>query len=273
MSTVPPLTHPQQIFLQRILASHVLTNTATQKIWEEIEATPEGKRELGPNLKKTLSIINQSLKPGFNMEIRSISLSLKEAEESENSEIIPTTYHTIVNCEPDHTNSALTKTPHDLAFIRLILERLIESCSDHGCESEEEEEEQTTSSAGKRRRRGNNTHRKGMMGCDGSMSRMDLINLRTELSGPHKDKLSITQVENIIENLESEGWLFPAPSRRGPETPDGRQVRRKNSSRSSDGGSGTTWLQIGPRTYMELPDFLFEIGLNKSRLPQLILYG
>lgn len=244
-------------------------------IWDEVEATPEGRQHLGPDLKKTLSIINQSLKTGFNMEIRSISLSLKEDEASGSSERAPTIYHTIVNCEPDHTNSSLTKTPHDLAFIRLILERLIESCSDHGCESEEDEdqEEQTTSSAGKRHRRGNSSHRKAMIGCDGSMSRMSLINLRTELSGPHKDKLSINQVENIIENLESEGWLFPATSRRGPETPEGRQVRRKNSSGNSDGGSGTTWLQLGPRTYMELPDFLSEIGLNKSRLPQLILYG
>lgn len=273
---IQPLTHSQQIFLQRLLSSHTLTNVATQALWNDIETTPDGKHDLGRDLKHTLSVINQSLKSGFNMEIRSISLALKQANESVTSEIIPTIYYAIVNCEPDHTNPALTKTPHELAFIRLVLERLIEICS-NGDESDKDEDEdvndQPTSSARKRRRREKISNLRGMMGCEGSMSRMDLINLRTDLSGPHKDKLSISQVEHIIDKLEVEKWLVPAPSHGGPESPDGRQVRRKNSSRKSDGGTGMTWLQIGPRTYMELPDFLCELGMNKCQLPQLIFHG
>jgi len=276
IKAIQPLTQTQQIFLQRILSLHALTDVATQEIWDEIQATPDGRQDLGNNLKHTLSVINQSLKPGFNMEIRSVSLALKQDQISASSERIPTIYYAIVNCEPDHTNPALTKTPHELAFLRLVLERLIDICSD-GNESDEDEDEdeedQPTSSAGKRRRREKNSNQRGMMGCEGSMSRMDLINLRTELSGPHKDKLSISSVEHMIDKLETEKWLIPAPSLRGEESPDGRQVRRKNSSRRTDGDAGPTWLQIGPRTYMELPDFLCELGMNKHQLPQLIYHG
>lgn len=269
MKEIPPLTHPQQLFLQRILASHTLTDAATQKIWDEIHTTTGERRSPCPSLKDTLSVINQSLKPGFNLEIRSISLALKRDEGNTSRGRTNTMYHAIVNCEADHTNSSLTKTPHDLAFIRLILERLIESCSEQDDESEvedqEDQEDQTTSSAGKRPRQEKSTSsgQRGMMGCEDYISRMDLINLRTELSGPHKDKLSISQAELVIDKLEEETWLVPAPSRGGIRSPEGRQVRRKDSS----GG-----LQIGPRTYMELSDFLHEIGMDKHRLPQIILY-
>jgi len=265
---VQPLTHPQQIFLQRILASHILTDEAAQQIWNEIHAKEGSGRDLNHDLKKTFSTINKSLKPGFNMEIRSISLALQKDESSSRNERNSIVYHTIVNCEADHTNSVLTKTPHDLAFIRLVLEQLIRTCSDHDIESDQDDdpEDQPTSSAGNRRRRPRNSIKQGgMMGCEGSMSRMELINLRMELSGPHKDKLSISQVELIIENLEAEGWLVPVLSLEGDE----RQVRRKT---SSDGEAGPDRLQIGPRTYMELPDFLCQIGMDEKSLPQIILY-
>jgi len=271
MSEIQPLKHPQQIFLQRLLASHVYTDSAAQKLWCEIKATPDGQRYLGRDLEDTISIINRSLKPGFNMEVRSISFALDQDDKEGGA--APTIYHAIVNCEADHLNPALTKTPHELAFIRLILEHLIELCIEQDDVSDDDSTEdidnQTISSSGKFHRRDKSLYRRGMRGCEGTMSRMDMINLRTELKGPHKDKLTISQVERIIDTLEVERWLVPAPSFGGGKTPNGRKRRKSSGNKTTE----LTWLQIGPRTYMELPEFLSEIGLEKGRLPQFISHG
>ena len=301
---IVPLTSQQQIFLQRFLANHVLTDNEAQSLYQNIllqsqqsQQSQQG-NQLGSDLNDTLSRINQSLKPAFRLEIRSVSLASpftirnnhnndtsddddenNDSSSSSRGQIRPIIYHTIVNCDPDdvakfNANPTFTKSPHELAFFRLILERLIEKDTSSSSSSNSDSTTQST-------RRGGGRH--GSSGCNAYMSRMDMINLRLDLTGAHKDKLNITQVEHVVDLLETQGWLVPAhvysedidaaAAAAASLTQDSSSGRRPRRNVSSDSGNkASKYLQIGPRSYLEFPDFLINAGLDKDQLPQFILH-
>ena len=293
MDDIDPLTRQQQLFLQRFLASHVLTDNEAQSLFEAIIHSNNNRNELGSDVKDTLSRINRSLKPAFRLEIKSVSLALRQPkpiddDEEEDNTIStgPTLYHSIVNCDPDEVskscaNPTFTKNPHELAYFRLVLEKFIEI--------ETHNDDTTTSSS-----RGGRGSRRGK-GCASYMRRMDMINLRTELTGAHQGKVSIDQAESTLNLLEMQGWLVAAipPSEGGLDlngaviaSPDASSSsRRASRKRMESGGSSSNsgigrvvggrskYLQIGPRCYLEFPDFLVKAGLENDKLPQFLLHG
>ena len=268
MDDIAPLSTPQQRFLQRLLASHVVNDRNLQEIWDEIKEESSSNNEpLGRNLNDTLGIINRSLKPAFGLEIRSVSLALNlgedkddEDEDEAEEDDTPTLYHTIINCQGDDVSKAaanpeMTKNPHELALFRLIIESLVEMSSNEDDDGDDEND----GSARKKRKR----NRRGM-GCQASVSRMDMINMRTKLTGAHAGTLTVTQVENAIHLFVSQGWFVQAAN------PNGRS-KKAAKKRNSMGGS--RFLQLGPRSYMEFPEFLELVGLDKDLLPQFLIHG
>uniref|UniRef100_A0A7S2VZ15 Non-structural maintenance of chromosomes element 1 homolog n=1 Tax=Eucampia antarctica TaxID=49252 RepID=A0A7S2VZ15_9STRA len=203
--SVKPLKDPQKQFLQRFLALHVITNDEAQSLWDEISQGTDDRRMLGRDLNHTLGVINRSLSDGFGLEVRTATLAL-DLGDSPSEEKLPssgkrptyTRYHAIVNRDEDdiakrNANPAMSKGGgvHEMALFRLILERLVESS--------------LTSSEGD-----NSASAARGIGCQASMSRMDMLNLRTDLTGHHSNKLGISQTEKSLSLLESEGWLAPA---------------------------------------------------------------
>ena len=47
------------------------------------------------------------------------------------------------------------------------------------------------------------------VGCNGSLSRMEIINLRTELEGVHSGKISLPDAEARLKLFEREQWIVP----------------------------------------------------------------
>jgi len=158
-----------------------------------------------------------------------------------------------------HTYIALSFSgPHQMAYFRLVIEKIVEK----GIEVLDE---------------GNNSS--AAVGCPGAMNRMELINLRTDMTGSHKDKLSILQTEQALETLENEGWLVrvaPPDEEEDDEDSDddegGMSKKRKKRSSSKRMSLKGTFYGIGPRSFMELGDFLQKVGLPADRMPQSILH-
>lgn len=278
MEGINPLSTPQQRFLQRLLASHVMVDGDLQDLWHEIQDSEAAttREYLGRDLNDTLSIINRSLKPAFGLEIRSVSLALSSVEDdseddnddnnNEDDASVPKLYHGIINCQGDAVSRTtsfpeMTKNPHELALFRLIIERLIEQSQSNHDESDQDEGEHNNSR--KRRRR----DRRGI-GCQASLSRMAMINLRTELTGAHAGKLTIQQVENALQLFTSQGWLVTAANL-NINSPQKRKSKSKR--KGSMGTAG--YLQLGPRSYMEFADFMKKAGLDVELLPQFLVHA
>ena len=320
---INPLSRGQQLFLQRLLASHVFSDDEAQELFDEINADEElGGRGMGRDLSQCLGIINASLTSGFGLEVRTIALSeraapppLPTADETIKEEdgdgdgagkgkvrrggagAKITRYHAVVNVKPDDTAKKFCnhgpsgRSPHELELFRLVLERTVEK-SLEGAEADSQASaiavpSSTSASAG------------SATGCIAALSRTEAINLRLDLDGPHRNKVGAEEAERVLSALVRERWLVPAPrptaaasSPDGDEGEDdegegeaaargGSRKKRGGGSRnreSIDGlgaeiGDGRTHLMIGPRTYMELPELLTDIGLGTERLPQFILHG
>ena len=251
---------------------------------------------MGNNLDHCLGIINASLVPAFNLEICTVSLpppykeddgdSANDEEEGSGRGKKRTAlikYHAIAN----RSNDAIAQShsfpplrgggPHEMAYFRLAIEKIVEC----GVELLEEEGDN------------NSNNNASSVGCLGALNRMELINLRTEMEGAHKDKLTIAQTESALELLLEEGWLVrvSSPSEDddgddldndddddGEEEEEGaRRKRKKRASSKKKRGSTRmslkgTFYGIGPRSFMELGEFLQKAGLPQERMPQSILH-
>ena len=309
-SIIRPLTNSQKLFLQRLMVAHVLSDSKAKELFASIrekfanvhsgndagdEDNDDGIDQgyLGNTFENCLGIINASLLPAFNLEICTVSLPpLYDPDNplasvlSQNSEETPSKrsrksssaarpalvkYHALVNRSNDtiaqQSASPLShRGPHELAYFRLVLEKIVERGLDDDA--------------------GNTVN----VGCTGAMSRMDLINLRTEMEGPHKEKLTIAQTEMALEMLEREGWVVLAapPGDDDDESDDNqddnddedqpkKRKKRKSSRPSSSGGNRRkslrgTFYGVGPRSFMELGDFLQAAGFPQERMPQSILH-
>ena len=310
--TIQPLTNSQKLFLQRLLVAHVLTDEKAKDLYNSIQQKfanvtndEEDEEEdddvdqgyMGNNFEHCLGIINASLMPAFNLEIGTVSLPAaynpdghkntnkrlsQDGEEdddgrkpSSSSSLVK--YHAIVNRSNDDVakNHGAARTalgPHEIAYFRKVLEKLVE------CGNEVLETQQQQQQGGRKR------NRVPVVGCLGALNKMDLINLRTELEGPHKDKLSIAQTEMALQIMESEGWLIPAAPPGEEDRDDDNhnsdddddddddeqpKKRKRKPSRKSLRGA---FFSIGPRTFMELTEFLQNCGFPEERVPQSILH-
>lgn len=152
MPITEPLTRGHQQFLQRLLAAHVMNDDDAKALHEELNDTR------CKTLEQSLEIMNKELSAGFGLEVATVNLE-------------GTRYHAIIN---PHSDDSIAKasfthvyTPHERAFIRLILEKLVET---------------------------------------ETCPRMDLINLRLNLKDPYKP-IPIDAAEYCIDSLLEEGWL------------------------------------------------------------------
>ena len=301
---IRPLTNSQKLFLQRLMAAHVLAENEAEELYTSIRdkfANVHGDDQqdnvadqgyMGNDLDHCLGIINGSLVPAFNLEICTVSLpplynpnhqrnhdesspkpknDRRSNDDSKRPALVR--YHAVVNRSNDtiaqqYASPVSHGGPHEMAYIRLVLEKLVE----RGIELIEED-------LGGRCQ--------GGVGCPGVLNRMDLINLRTEMAGVHKDKLTIGQTEAALEMLERQGWLVQAApplddddddeeeNEDGEEDGEKQKKKRKRQSfvgRNRRKSLHGTFFGIGPRSFMELGDFLQKVGFPQDRMPQSIFH-
>ncbi len=266
MDGINPLSTPQKRLLQNILASHVSSDNDLQILWEEIRQSSN--ERLGRDLNDTLCLINRSLKPAFGLEVRSVSLSLSgtNGDVEDGDSCRPQLYHAIVNCQADkvskeNANPEMTKNPHELALFRLIIERLVEMSAEDAQDQDSSNDDDGSSR--KRRRMGTG------LGSQAVLSEMQMINLRTELTGAHLGKLTIEQVQNMLELFVAQGWFVAAVNPNGDRssndtTPSSSSRRKKNKMK---------YFQLGPRAYLEFSDFLRKAGMERELLPQFLIHA
>jgi hypothetical protein len=140
-------------------------------------------------------------------------------------------------------------------------------------------------------------------GSRGSLGRIAALNLRNELEGPHEGKVSLAQAQRALACLIGEKWLVAThppddeddeeedadddnadddeeteeatPSAAGKRRRGGGRRKSRGGRTSLDGlggdGPALSHVMVGPRTYMELPDLLRDVGLE--RVPQFILHS
>jgi hypothetical protein len=97
------------MFLQRMLASHVMSDDDAKKLHEELNDTRS------KSLEQSLGIMNTQLSNGFGLEVATVNLEGKR-------------YHAIINPHDDSIAKASFAhifTPHEKAFIRACLELLV----------------------------------------------------------------------------------------------------------------------------------------------------
>jgi hypothetical protein len=291
--TIAPLTNSTKLFLQRLLVAHVVTDDEAQKLYDSIKTkfahvvvppTSNSNDDddddgitnhgyMGNNLDHCFGIINASLIPGFELEVRTVSLPSTSSSANKRQKLIR--YHCITNNTNDNIakNSAYPISkggPHEMAYFRLVLERIVERGNEILHNDDDDNNVSSTASGG--------------VGCPGMLNKMELINLRTELDEGHKDKLSIEMTELALQCLIDEKWLVRVapPSmtthQQGDdeeEEADGNNARKKrksNSRKSSSSSLKGTYYGIGPRTFMECSEFLQKAGLASERMPQSILH-
>jgi hypothetical protein len=331
---IAPLTNSQKLFLQRLLAMHVVTDIEARRLYASIKdkfknvAPPPSSSQdddddghddgvgdhhgyLGDDLDHALGIINASLVPAFELEIRTVSLPPPYVEDDggggndeddgggrggrrKRQKLVR--YHCVANRIDDassrsHAYPASRGGAHEMAYFRLALERIVERGN-----------EIIEAAAASADRDGDDDGAGGGVGCPGAMNRMDLINLRTELDGAHGDKLTIERTEIALGGMIEEGWLVRVSPPGGggggggggdaddddedEEDEDEDEERRstakaKRKRKKSGGGRGGrrrssslrgTYYGIGPRSFMEMGEFLQKAGLPGDRMPQSILH-
>jgi hypothetical protein len=267
MTSIKPLSNSQKLFLQRLMVSHVLTDTAARDLYASVRdkfSTVEPDEDngvdpayMGNGFDHCLGVINVSLKAAFNLEICTVYLpppydpdaTTSSNERPKSPALIK--YHAVVNKSNDsHAKSCAAPLfhygPHEMAYLRLILEKLI----DRGNEMDVS------------------------VGCKGVMNKMDMINSRTDLEGAHANKLTIPQSEAALELFLMEKWLVEmAPP--GEEVTDDEEEDRPKKKRKSKGDRRKslrgTYYGIGPRCFLELGEFLQGVGLPEERMPQTII--
>ena len=98
------------MFLQRLLASHILSDDDAKKLHEDLNDTRSN------SLEQSLRIMNKQLSAGFGLEVATVNMHGKR-------------YHAIINPHSDTIAKASFShlfTPHEKAFIRACLETLVE---------------------------------------------------------------------------------------------------------------------------------------------------
>jgi len=300
-TTIAPLSNSQKLFLQRLLVAHTLTDGDLKKLYRAIRKTfsdvdvPGGDGEdgdasgrdeayMGTDLGHCLGLINDSLMPAFNLEIATVALPPPYDPDDaggEPSDGEPSgarrrlvKYHSVVNRAGDgvaksHAAGPSRAGPHEMAYFRLALERLVERGTDGGGDGGSQQQQQ----------------QQFAVGCPGSMTRMDLINLRTDLEGAHENKLGISETQAALDMLVAEKWLVQVKppgededngdDNDDDDDEDGGSRRKRKRSSAGDRRKSLkgTYYGIGPRTFMELGDFLKKSGFPEERIPQTILHS
>lgn len=267
-ASIKPLSNSQKLFLQQLMVAHVLSDNEARDLYNSIRdkfANVEPDEDngadpafMGNGFDHNLGLINVSLKNAFNLEICTVFLPAPYDPDNEptakSSSLIK--YHAVVNKSNDaHAKSYASSPshygPHEHAYLRLLLEKLIE--------------------------RGNEIDTN--VGCAGVLNKMDILNSRTDLEGAHANKLTVSQTEAALELFVMEKWLVEmSPPGEGDDSDaeDEEEEDRPKKKRKSKGGDRRkslkgTYYGIGPRCFLELGEFLQGAGLPEERMPQTII--
>jgi hypothetical protein len=275
---VKALTQEQKLFLQRIMAVKVLSDEEAKGLYEEIMTLSEGRGTTSVDgFDRFIGTISSHLKEYFDLDIRTAVIFHEASGPSMSS---TTRYHAFVNRvndTPAELYGAFNKSPHEIALFKIILERLVE----RGKEKEDDNEEDNDCDSDD----GTSNHRRGakaktntspVAGCTGSLSIMEMLSLRSELTESHEGKLTLQQTQDAIDKLIQEKWLVPnlgskedgISGRRSSSASTSSKKRRGRKSSAEEFESTGATYQIGPRTYMELDMVLRDMGL--SNMPQFI---
>jgi len=103
-TTTQPLVREQQLFLQRILASHCISHNEARALFTELRVPND-------SLEEAFEDINFQLTKGFGLEIATVVLD-------------KTKYHSIINLRNDEVAADAFEhryNPHEKAYIRLML--------------------------------------------------------------------------------------------------------------------------------------------------------
>jgi hypothetical protein len=103
-ATTQPLAREQQLFLQRVLASHCMSHKEAKSLFQELKVSND-------SLEDAFEDINRQLTKGFGLEIATVVLD-------------KTKYHSIINLRNDEVAGDAFEhryNTHEKALIRLIL--------------------------------------------------------------------------------------------------------------------------------------------------------
>eukprot|EP01082_Thalassiosira_pseudonana_P013908 g11839.t1 g11839 contig6:697773-698823(-) len=273
-ASIRPLSNSQKLFLQRLMVAHVLTDNDAKNLYNnirdnfsDVDVPANADEEEDDDDNNNINNRDESYM-GTTFDNYTSAESTPNSRRKKPALI---KYHAIINRSNDthaknYASPLVTATgggSHELAYFRLIFEKLIDKGNDII-----QSGSATTS-----------------VGCPGVMNRMDLINARTDLEGAHNGKLTVCQTEEALEMLIGEGWLveMAEPGEDDEQSDNGeggdeeedppkkkhkRKAAASNNRRKSMKG---TYYGIGPRSYMELGEFLKGVGFDGERMPQLIL--
>lgn len=233
IDNIPRLTIGQQLFLQRLIASKIVSNTQAKSLYDSIFDDGEDKNNNNnKSLDRCIATINKSLTKGFAFEIKTVSFPTARK-----------LYHCVVNKKPDKISeknacSGITLlTPHTLAYLKLILGKMLDRMNNNNTESGDDDDDD---------------EQEGEKEQD--WIEIDLINLRNELPEQHKKKINLEEAELALQCFKCEKLLVVNPSSGG-----------------RSGGRSGKRLKIGPRVYMELPEFMTNF-IGEDDMPQLVVY-
>jgi len=246
-NTLTILSEPHQLFLQRFMAEIVMCDSDAKHLYAQALSTTQGRCNMSDGVDdklflRFLGTLSKALRDNFDLEIRTLNIS-NDIVQQNISQIQKTTtiYHGIVNRSSDNSAKlygAPDKNPHELSFLRLIFEHMIDDGNSRAAETSCD------------------LRRPIIGGCNGSLTATEIINLRNELRGPHENKLNAQECEKALNKFVQEKWLVKIFNQ-GDQVP---HRRCKENDR----------YQLGPRTYMELEPLLKELGL--SNIPQAIIH-
>lgn len=266
---VQALTQEQKLFLQRIMAVKVMTDEEAKGLYKEIMTLTQGRGASSTavdGFDKFVGQISSHLKEYFDLDVRTAVIFHEAPVPSMST---TTKYHAFVNRvndKPAELYGAFNKSPHEIALFKIILERLVERGNEKDDDDEDNDEGDSTSNERRAAKAKKNTS--PVTGCSGSLSIMDMLSLRSELTEAHEGKLTLQQTQGAIDKFIQEKWLAPEIGSKQDINSDSRSSSASTSSAEDYESTTATSYQIGPRTYMDLDMLLRDLGLRN--LPQFI---
>ncbi len=258
---VQPIPPGLQMLLQRLMAAHVMDDETAKQVFQDLMAQPVDEEEEDPtsmmgqgvtNLQEAFMRINRQLKPAFGLEIVTmVDGTGNTSTKTTTKTAAATKYHAVINtqCDEAAKSHSFIKayTPHERAFLRLLMQRLVEE--EH-------------------------------------LKRKDCINLRSSLENGFKLNLEDAermvqvlldeewlQVSHYPDDDEEENRVKEEEEDEDDEEGGSSQRRaKKKPRRRHRRESVQNQLELAPRSYMELSHFLSNVGLDPQDMPQFLYH-
>ena len=228
------LSTGQQVFNQRLLAAHCLSEPELTKLYKSLQEQQEDLQ--GVRMTETMGACNAQLQY-LGLEIVAVILPSEEEDDHDDDQNNKNIRHyAMVNKFPDDISkicfqSHIFQPPEQQSYVKAVLQKLVDSISG-STEDEDDDGDENTS-----RNRTPATRQN-------KITRATLLNLNRDA------KITLASAEECLDRLLDEKWLLC------------NNQKRTNQS----------LVRLGPRAYGELSYLLTEeFGMEASDLPQQIL--